>query len=274
MWRSGLPFKILLVMIMFALLATSGPGYLGTTAAQEMSHLDKITKNGEITVALYLSNPPWASRNDKGEPIGYEVDLANQLAADLGVKLNIVETTNESRIPLLVANKVDAVIACFTRTLERAKSIDFTDPLVLSGSSILARKGTGIKGMSDLNGKTVVYEHGSTAETLVQKFAPQANSLKVTTKQDMLLSLREGKADATIQDSVQAEYMASQAPDLYEIVGAPVSTEYICIGLPKGDQNWLNWMNLWVFSLQSSGMNHDLFVKWFTAEPLKLTPSW
>lgn len=271
MSRRGVPLKVVLLLTVVAFLLGSMalPG-----SAQEMSRLDKILKDGKITVGLYLANPPWGSRDEAGNPIGYDVDLAKQLAEDLGVELDMVETTNEARVPMLVAGKADAVIATFTRTLERAKSIDFTDPVVMSGAIILARAGSGINGMEDLNGKIVAYEHGSTAEVLVEKYAPEAESLKVTTKQDMLLALRQGKADATIVDAIQAAFLVNQEPDVYELGGPLVASEFISIGLPKGDQNWLNWMNLWVFEMHAFGKNRELYNKWFLSEPIKLTPEW
>ena len=103
-----------------------------------------------------------ASRTTRGEPDGYDVDIAKLLAEDLGVELEVIDTTSANRIPNLQTDKVDVVFCNFTRNGERGREIDFTDPYVVASQALLVQKGSGITNVEDLPGKTVATVKGST----------------------------------------------------------------------------------------------------------------
>ncbi|MEN6327686.1 MAG: transporter substrate-binding domain-containing protein, partial [Syntrophomonas sp.] len=134
----------------------------------QQSTLEKVLKTKQLTVACALTFPPFGSKDASGKPEGYDVDLANELAKSLGAKLTIIDVTSANRIPYLETGKADIVMADFTRTLERAQKIDFTDPYVVAGETLLVKKGSGIKGITDLKGKTVAVVKGGTGSIAVR----------------------------------------------------------------------------------------------------------
>ena len=82
-------------------------GFTATGIAQEASLLDEIQKRGVLRVGCMLDFPPLGWRNEKGEPMGYNVKLAEDMAQALGVKLEVIETVSANRIPALVAKRID-----------------------------------------------------------------------------------------------------------------------------------------------------------------------
>ena len=167
----------------------------GNTLA-EMSTLDKVIKAGVVRVGIDLFVHPFGMYDKDNKPEGYDVDVANELAKALGVKLEIVPLASPGRITFLVADKVDVVISSFTRTVERAKTIVFTGPYAIESASLLTKKGSGIRGLADLKGKPVASVKGITAAIAIAKLVPDANLTLFDRHPDMVLALIQDKVVA------------------------------------------------------------------------------
>ena len=259
-------FSVLSVLIL-GLAAGCSPKAATGPAATNTSTLQEVIKRGTLRVGVILSFPPFGSRNASGEPEGYDVDMAKEVANALGVQLEITDTTAADRIPNLQTGKVDLVIGNFTRTPERAKAINFTDPYIVAGEVLLVRKGSGIKGISDLDGKTVAVTKGSTNSDIIAKANPKAKVQAYDTTAAALLAVKQGQADATIEDSNFLTYQAKLDPTLEVTHDSLVPLEYNAFGLRQGDVDWLNWLNQFIFKLNTSGKNKELYNKWFGTDP-------
>ncbi len=275
-------FVIGLVTILILALVLSGCATTASTTnpapsaeSQKQSALEKVLKSKELTAAVILSFPPFGYKDEKGEPQGYDVDMAKELAKSLGAKLNIIEVTAANRIPYLETGKADVVFGNFTRTLERAQKINFSDPYVVAGETILVKKGSGIKGVNDLKGKTVAVVKGSTNGDIVKKFVPDANIRFFDTSADCVLAVKNGQADAFVEDSNFIAYQAKANPTLEDVGDSLIPLEYNAVGLRKNDQEWLNYVNLFVFQMNTSGTNQSLYQKWFGKKlPFSLNPQY
>jgi polar amino acid transport system substrate-binding protein len=87
-----------------------------------------IKKKGELTIGMLVDFPPYGTTNSSNQPDGYDADVARLMAKDLGVKLNLVPVTGPNRIPFLLTNKVDLLVASLAITPERAKQVQFSAP--------------------------------------------------------------------------------------------------------------------------------------------------
>jgi polar amino acid transport system substrate-binding protein len=235
--------------------------------ATTTSTLNQVTSRGVLRVGVILSFPPFGLRSASGQPQGYDVDIATAVAQALDVKLEITDTTSADRIPYLQTGKVDLVIGNFTRTLERAKAITFTDPYVVAGEVLLVKKNSNIKGISDLSGKTVAVTKGSTNADIITSANPKAKIQQYDTSAEALLAVKQGQADAMIEDSNYLTYQAKLDPTLTVTHDSLVPLEYNAFGLRQGDSTWLSWLNLFIFELNSSGQNKALYKKWFGQDP-------
>lgn len=126
------------------------------TLASETPNLDKINERGTLRVGM-STFVPWAMRDKQGDLIGFEIDVAERLAADSGWKVEFVPTAWDGIIPALLAKKFDVIIGGMSVTPERSKSVLFTTPYSHSGVQVAANKelASGFSEMSDFNSRRV-----------------------------------------------------------------------------------------------------------------------
>jgi polar amino acid transport system substrate-binding protein len=267
-----------------AAVAVAGIALTGCTRASsesssgggnQTSTLKDVLSRGELRVADCLSFAPFGFKDDAGKPSGYDVDLAKEAASRLGVKLTVVDTTSDNRIPNLTTNKVDVVFCNFTENTKRAQQIAFTDPYVVAGETLLVKKTAGIKTLANLSGKTVATVKGSTNTTAVKELNPKADVQEYDTSSAAVLAVKQGQAAAMVEDSNFQAYQAKIDPSLTVEHDSLVPLEYNGFGVRQGDQDWLNWLNLFLREINTDGTNLKLYRKWFGTEPaFPLKPSY
>lgn len=239
----------------------------GGGAAAADSALKHVLASGTLKVASCLSFTPFGFTNPQGQPDGYDVDIANELAKEMGVKLEIVDTTSSNRIPNLQTNKVDVVFCNFTRTLERAKEISFTDPYVVATEGLLVRTGSGVTSLDDMKGRTVAVVKGSTNADVLRDRGIDVKIAEYDSSQAAVLAVKQGQADSMVEDSNYLQYQAKLNPGLEVVTSKLVPLEYNAFGVKQGDQVWTDYLNLFLFELNTSGKNLELYRKWFGADP-------
>jgi polar amino acid transport system substrate-binding protein len=258
-----------------SLAACSSSSGASAASDQQNSTLQKVIRSGTLNIASCLSFPPFGSKDTADKPQGYDVDVATAMATALGVKVRIVDTTSANRIPNLQTNKVDAVVCNFTTTAERAKQIAFSDPYVVAGETLLVKKSGKISGIGDLSGKTVAVTKGSTNGDAVKAGNPKAKIQEYDTSAAAVLAVKQGQADAMVEDSNFLNYQAKLDSSLKVTHQSVVPLEYNAIGVRAGDPTWLQWINTWLREFNTSGENKALYEKWFGTDPrFKLNPSY
>ncbi|MEY8713136.1 amino acid ABC transporter substrate-binding protein [Mangrovibacter phragmitis] len=235
--------------------------------AQPQSALKTVLQRGTLRVGDCLSFAPFGFYDKQGNPDGYDVDLAKALAKQMGVKLEVVNTTSANRIPNLQTNKVDVVFCNFTRNLERAKEISFTQPYVVASEAMLVRKNSGIHSAQDMGGKTIATVKGSTNGDEVRNLGINVKIQEYDSSQAAILAVKQGQADAMIEDNNFLAYQASLDPTLTVTNEALVPLEYNAFGVKQGDQVWVNYLNEFLFEINASGENSKLYQKWFGSKP-------
>jgi polar amino acid transport system substrate-binding protein len=268
---------IALLLVFVMLLSLAGCGKATTTSegssGKKLGTLQKVLSGKKIVVGAILSFPPFGFKDQNGTPQGYDVDLAHELAKSLGVEIEFVEVTADARVSSLETGKVDVIFGNFTRTLERAQKVNFSDPYVVAGERLLVKKGSGIKSVEDLTGKKVAVTKGSTNAELMAELNPNAEVVFFETSAEALTAVKNGQAATFLEDSNFQQYQAAQNEDLEVVGDSLISLEYNCIGAAKGDQDWLNYLNYFVFDVNKSGKNDELYRKWFGESlPFSLTP--
>ena len=235
--------------------------------AAPQSTLQTVLQRGTLRGGDCLSFAPFGFYDKDGKPDGYDVDLAKALAKEMGVKLEMVNTTSANRIPNLQTNKVDVVFCNFTRNLERAKEIGFTHPYVVASEAMLVRKESGIKSAHDMAGKTIATVKGSTNGDEVRSMGIEVKIQEYDSSQAAILAVKQGQADAMIEDNNFLAYQAKLDPTLTVTNEELVPLEYNAFGVKQGDQVWLNYLNEFLFEINASGENATLYQKWFGDKP-------
>lgn len=235
--------------------------------AAPQSALQTVLQRGTLRVGDCLSFAPFGFYDKDNNPDGYDVDLAKALAKEMGVKLEMVNTTSANRIPNLQTNKVDVVFCNFTRNLDRAKEITFTNPYVVASEAMLVRKNSGIQSAQDMAGKTIATVKGSTNGDEVRNLGIKVNIQEYDSSQAAILAVKQGQADAMIEDNNFLAYQAKLDPTLAVTNEALVPLEYNAFAVKQGDQVWANYLNEFLFEINASGDNATLYQKWFGSKP-------
>lgn len=261
---------------LLALLLWPQAAKAGEAAPQMQDTLNTVVKRGELIVGTFDFFPPWGFRDAQNNIVGMDVEIANELAKELKVKLTLVPVpTTQDRINFLLSGKIDVAISNFTATLPRSQAITFSNPYVIDGIGAIYRKEAKIKSWADLNTKKVAVTTGSTGEILLKEQAPKATVLRFDQASTALLAVQQGKADAQIEDFTYTVYHAGRDPKKsLDFLKQPLAFQPYSFGVRKFDQEWLNYINFFIYRLHQSGKMRELYKKWFNAEPARVSPTW
>ena len=250
---------------------------VGTSTWGEESRLDMVLKRGKLIVATYSTAPPLAFRDEKGELVGFEIDLVRLIAKDLLGDPNKVEyviVQSEGRFPAVLSGKVDFGIAATTIYPERASKVAFTHPYMDSGNAVLVRRDANVKSLEDLNNPkfTITGKNNPQNADRAKRFVPNAKTLWLDSDSALFLAVKSGRATAMQTDLPIADYYALQnkdlvvLPDLVEKLGVSNNA----IFLKPGDFQWWLYLDTVVRETRyGSRYNEytDIFKKWFGKSP-------
>jgi polar amino acid transport system substrate-binding protein len=251
----------LVVLVIAAVLLAS------TVAQAQESQLERVKQRGELIVGTKYDFPPMGFINkDTGQPDGFEVDLAKEIAKELGVKVKFVQALSKTRIPLIVNGNVDLIVATMTHKRDREGAIDFSIHYLITGQRPITRKETGITHVSQLAGKKVGAVQGGNAGPNLLKVQPKAEIVSFQEHTETLLALKQKKVDALVTDDVLIQWMAKQNPDL-AIVGKLYTVEPYGMGVRQNDSKWRNAINHAFLEIWDSRRYHEIYHKWFGQAP-------
>jgi polar amino acid transport system substrate-binding protein len=245
---------------------------LGASRADD---LQRIIQAGVVRVGICLGAEPAGYRDSGGNPRGYDVEVASLMAEALGVNLDIVEVTGATRIPDLIAGRIDVIACNITATTERARRIAFSAPYLRTGIKLLVRQDAGIRGFEDIGSETrFVVGRGTTGETLVKKIAPQAQFTYVANPGEATLLMLGGEGDVYAEDSLVIDYIAKVHPTQLEALPQTHSFDAICFGIRQGNPDLLRWLDLFASIYVSSGKYAEVYDRWWGGEPPPLIAIW
>jgi len=221
---------------------------------------------GKLIVGVRYDFPPFGFVNEQKQVVGAEIDMTRELAQALLGNRDAVELTEVSgpnRIPFLVTNKVDIVIAALAITAERAKTISFSEPYYTGGYTVMVPKGnTDITAMANLSRKRVGITRGSTAEAIVAKLSPPPEQvIKLEHISELLSVIQAGRVDAVVQDIALLQPFVRKNPG-FKLVGGLYNDEPWGIGIRKDDKETLDWVNAELKRMRQSGKLDEILAKW------------
>jgi polar amino acid transport system substrate-binding protein len=190
-----------------------------------------------LAIGMELNYPPFEMTDPAGNPSGVGVDMAQALGAYLHREISIENMPFEGLIPALKTGRIDLIISSMTATDERRKSIDFSDPYLSTGLSILVRKNSAIHSIADVDkaGVNVVVKTGTTSADYARDHFTQATVLAFQQDTACALEVAQGKADAFLYDQMSIYQFAKKFPDTTRGLLAPFQKESWAIGIRKGN---------------------------------------
>jgi polar amino acid transport system substrate-binding protein len=228
-----------------------------------------LINEGEITTCTHLPYKPFQFEQG-GKIVGFDVDMIDLVAKELGVKQAIVDTPFEGiqSGEDLNARKCDIAAAAMTITPERAEKIAFSAPYFDANQALLVKKGSGIKGLEDLAGETLGVQSGTTGKMYAEENAPAGVELK--DYEDLALelsSVKSGQVPAAVNDiPVLLDYV-KENPEL-EVAAQFETGEQYGFGMKKGtSQELKRVVDRVIEQARSDGTYDRLYEKWFGAKP-------
>ena len=248
-----------------ALLMASG--LLPAQKAQAQNLIDDILAAGEIRVGM-STFVPWVMRNKSGDFIGFEVDVAREVAKDMGVELVIVPTQWDGIIPALLSGKFDVIIGGMSITPERNLKINFSTPYAQSGLLVVANRelaGNNSK-FSDYNDSDVVFtmRRGVTAVDAVRENFPNAQVRLFDEEATAVQEVVNGNATAWVSASPSAAVaVADHDGKLFLPFLETFDNTNEGFGLRKNDSDALNFFNNWILVKQENKWLQERHNYWF-----------
>lgn len=234
----------------------------GASAAHADSTLDRIHERHQLVVGVILSGPPFGSLNPATQkPVGFNVDLAENLAKRLGVDIQMIPVQPSNRVQFLQQGKVDALIANMEVTTERAEILAYPPtPFEQIGGALITRKDSGIKTWNDLRGKAVCVSQGSNyAKPLAEQYGAQVKAFRG--QPESLLALRGNNCAAAVHVAPTLRLLVARNPD-WQDYSIPESNDLIpspsVIWVRKGETDTQNAFEKIVEDWHRSGWLIDI----------------
>ncbi len=264
MIRRAFPW-LLAAAVMF--IAVSG---FSASIQQELAQnsvIEQILQRGVLRVGMDTFQP-WAMKDKNGEFIGFEIDVARRLAADMGVKVEFVPTAWSGIIPALLTGKFDVIIGGMGILPKRALKVNFTQPYDYSGMSIVAHKelAAGYASLEDFNKQDVqiAVKLGTTAVIAAKKYLPKATLRMFENETQTYQELRNGKVHAVVGSAPRPAYEALAYKDtLFLPLSGTFTKEPIGFALRKGDPDALAFFNSWITGVSLEGWLQERHDYWF-----------
>jgi polar amino acid transport system substrate-binding protein len=229
----------------------------GASAAHADATLDRIHQRHKIVIGVILSGPPFGSLDPATQkPLGFNIDLANDVARRLGVDVELTPVQPSNRVQFLQQGKVDALIANMEVTNERAEIFSYPPtPFEEIGGALITRKDSGIKTWNDVRGKPVCVSQGSNyTKPLAEQYGAQVKAFRG--QPESLLALRGNNCVAAVHVAPTLRLLVARNPDWKDYT-IPVSNELIpspsVIWVRKGETDTQNALEKIVQDWHRSG---------------------
>jgi polar amino acid transport system substrate-binding protein len=258
--------KLIIFSMMMVIAAMIFAGGTKEAATEDVS-LQKVLDKGEFVMGLDDSFPPMGFRDEANEIVGYDIDLAREVAARLGVKLVAQPIDWAAKEQELNTGNIDCIWNGFTMTAEREEMLNFTLPYLDNAQVVIVRGDAGIKTLADLAGKNIGLQAGSSAADALDAAADFKASLnEVVEFKDNLtafMDLEIGGVDGVVVDIVVGSYSIRTSGKNFIVLDEHLSTEKYGIGFRKNDSALRNKVQETLEAMAADGTVAAIATKWF-----------
>ncbi|MFV0423528.1 transporter substrate-binding domain-containing protein [Oleidesulfovibrio sp.] len=253
-----------LLVLAFAVMASAADVRQQLT---QQSTIAQAVDRGVLKVG-FSTFVPWAMKDKQGEFIGFEVDVAKRLAADLGLEVQFVPTKWSGIIPALLTGKFDVIIGGMSVKPDRNLSVNFTVPYDYAGMAIMAHKekAAGFNSIEafDKADVVVVARIGTTAASVAKKYFPAAQIRLFDDEAQAVQELLNGRAHAMVSSAPLPAFTVFENSDkLFLPVEGTFTREPVAFAVRKGDIDTLNVFNNWIRMVDAEGWFKERQHYWF-----------
>jgi len=197
--------------------------------------------------------PPFESKDERGEFVGFDMDMVRMLALELGRPLQIKEMAFDSLPTALNSGQIDLIASGMTHTTERARNLDFSDTYFETGLCLLVGAKSGIETEADADGKRIVVKLGTTGAADAPKRFPKATITILETEGACALEVVNGRADAFLYDQLSVMQHHRKNPDTTRALLKPLTHEPYAMAVRKGNRELLGKVNAFLAKIRADG---------------------
>jgi polar amino acid transport system substrate-binding protein len=225
--------------------------------------LESVQKAGVLKVAVPQDFPPFGSVGADLKPQGYDIDMAELIAKELGVKVELIPVTSTNRIPYLTTGKADLVISSLGKNPDRAKVIDFSDAYAPFFNGVFGPADMKVAGAADLSGKVVGVTRGAVEDLELTKIAPADATIKRFEDNNGTISAYlTGQVQVVATGNVVAAAV-NEMTDLRELSAKFLIKNSPCyVGVNKGEGALLAKVNAIIAQAKADGSLEAISQKW------------
>ena len=232
--------------------------------------IEKVVQRGTLRVG-FSSFVPWAMQDKEGKYIGFEIDVAERLAKDLGVKCQLVPTNWDGIIPALLAGKFDVIIGSMSVTPQRSLSVNFTIPYDRAYVDLTLNKErtSAIARQEDLNSPDVIIavRTGTTAAAAAAKHFPKAQLRMFNDEAPAVEEVLSGRVHAFVSSApLPAMETVKHGDKLVQKFEADLHRQPVAFAVPKGDHDTLNVFDSWIRLVEEEGWLQERRDYWFKSD--------
>jgi polar amino acid transport system substrate-binding protein len=232
-------------------------------ATADSDVLSNIKNAGILKVAVPQDFPPFGSVGSDMQPMGYDIDMANLIAAKLGVKLKLVPVTSTNRIPYLTTGKVDLVISSLGKNPQRAAVIDFSAAYAPFFNGVFGPASANVSKAADLAGKTVAVTRGSIEDLELTKIAPKSTVIKrFEDNSSTITAYMSGQVDLVATGNVVAASINEKRPVKMLETKFMIKNSPCYIGVAKKQGALMAEVNTIIANVKKDGTLGKISEKW------------
>lgn len=220
----------------------------------------------KIVIGLDDNFPPMGFRDDKGELVGFDIDLAKEAAKRAGMEVEFKPIDWDSKEAELKSKRIDALWNGVTITPDREKNILFSTPYLLDQQIIIVRNDSNIQGKDDLKGKVVGTQQGSSVEPILEKDAQERGIKEVKKYGDFVnafMDLELGRIDALVVDAIVGQYTMTKNAGKFRVANGTYSDDKVGIGFRLEDTALRDKFNGILKEMMNDGTADKIAQKWF-----------
>jgi polar amino acid transport system substrate-binding protein len=231
--------------------------------------LDDIKGRGQLLIGVTESSPPFSYRKAGIGIVGYDVDLADRVAKNLGVTAQKITVINAERIPALQQDRVDLVAAGMTRSKGRANDIDFSFAYLDSPHKVLVRKSSGIVHIAQLASHKLALVKSASVDAELKAAVPMMEIVLFDDYNAAFAALASGRVDGFLADKTLLTWFAEKSgrPENFALIDDYELPRTAGFGLKKNEARFLNFVNQTLLKLEASGEAAEIFDAWFAPLP-------
>jgi polar amino acid transport system substrate-binding protein len=235
----------------------------------EAQTVDEIIKRGKVVIAIDTTVPPYGMLDANNQPTGIDVEVANLIGKNLKVPVELVTVNSPGRIPALLSNRVDMVVAIFSITAERALQVSFSIPYAGQSAVLIAPKTANIKGPDDLKNLKVGVTRGALEDGALTQMNPAGmNLLRFDDGPSVSQAMLSGQIDAMGGGDYGEVYLRKGAKGEEYEQKFPLRAAHFGIGIRRGNPDLLQWLNTFVYQIKNSGDLDAISRKFRNGQPM------